>query len=102
MAFRGEPSEGRARLAFFNLENIALELIQPIGAPSTWRDFLERCNEGIHHIAFQVDNLEEVLEKFGKIGVDVEQRGEFKGGCYTYTNSKSELGAIVELLHTHG
>jgi catechol 2,3-dioxygenase-like lactoylglutathione lyase family enzyme len=101
MMFRGKPSKGRAKLSFFNLENIVLELIQPIDGPSTWQNFLEKYGEGIHHIAFHVENLEETLEKFRRMGIKVEQKGEFKGGCYVYTNSKSELGAIIELLHMH-
>jgi len=99
MTFRGAPSEGKAKLTFFNLENIVLELIQPVGGPSTWQDFLERHGEGIHHIAFNVENLDETLEKFKKMGVGVEQKGDFEGGCYVYINSKSKLGAMIELLH---
>jgi len=101
MTFRGKPSEGRARLSFLKLENLILEFIQPIDGPSTWQDFLDRCGEGIHHIAFQVDSLEETLEKFRKIGMNVEQKGNFKGGCYVYTESKNKLGATIELLHAH-
>jgi methylmalonyl-CoA/ethylmalonyl-CoA epimerase len=82
-----------------NLENIVLELIQPVDGPSTWQDFLDRCGEGIHHIAFRADNLEETLEKFRKMGINVEQKGDFEGGCYVYTNPKNELGATIELLH---
>jgi len=99
MTFRGAPSEGKARLSFFNLENIALELIQPIDGPSTWQDLLEKCGQGVHHIAFQVENLEETLEKFSRMGIEVEQKGEYKGGCYVYIDSKSKLGAVIELLH---
>ena len=101
MTFEGVPSEGRAKLSFFNFENIVLELIEPIGGPSTWQDFLEKRGEGIHHIAFQVEDLEETLERFEKIEVGIEQKGEFKGGCYVYTDSKSELGAVIELLHSY-
>lgn len=101
MMFRETPSEGRAKLTFFKLENIVLELIQPIGSPSTWQDFLEKHGEGIHHIAFQVEDLPETLQKFAKVGTGVEQRGEFKGGCYVYTDPKSTLGAIIELLQPH-
>lgn len=101
MMFKGTPSKGRARLSFFKFENIILELIQPIGGPSTWQSFLEKQGEGIHHIAFQVGNLEETLEKFRELGVGVEQKGEFKGGCYVYTDLRSELGAIIELLHRY-
>ena len=101
MAFRGTPSKARAKLTFFNLENIALELIQPIGDSSTWQDFSEKHGEGIHHIAFNVKNLEGTLEKFNKMKIEVEQKGEYKGGCYVYTDSESKLGAIMELLHCH-
>jgi methylmalonyl-CoA/ethylmalonyl-CoA epimerase len=101
MTFRDKPSKGRAKLAFLNLENVVIELIQPVDGPSTWQDFLDRHGEGIHHIAFHVENLEETLERFRKMGIKVEQKGDFKGGCYVYTDSKSELGATIELLHMH-
>jgi len=100
MMFKGAPSEGKAKLTFFKLENIVLELIQPVGGSSTWQDFLEKHGEGIHHIAFNVENLETVLEKFGKMGIEAEQKGDFEGGCYVYTSSKSKLGAIIELLYS--
>lgn len=99
MTFRGAPSEGKAKLTFFNLENIVLELIQPVSGPSTWQDFLKKHGEGIHHIAFNVENLDGTLEKFRKMGIGVEQKGDFEGGSYVYINSKSKLGAIIELLH---
>jgi catechol 2,3-dioxygenase-like lactoylglutathione lyase family enzyme len=101
MTFRGKPSKGRAKLSFLNLENLVLEFIQPVDGPSTWQDFLDRCGEGIHHIAFHVENLEETLEKFTKMGINVEQKGDFKGGCYVYTDRKNDLGAIIELLYMH-
>lgn len=99
MTFRGAPSNGKAKITFFNLENIALELIQPVGGPSTWQDFLEKHSEGIHHIAFNIENLDEMLKRFAKMEIGVEQKGDFEGGCYVYMNSKSKLGAIIELLH---
>jgi methylmalonyl-CoA epimerase len=101
MTFKGKPSKGRAKLTFLNLENLVLEFIQPVDGPSTWQAFLEKHGEGIHHIAFQVENLEETLEKFRKMGVKVEQKGDFKEGCYVYTNPESDLVAIIELLHMH-
>lgn len=101
MTFRGKPSKGRAKLSFLSLENLVLEFIQPVDGPSTWQDFLDRCGEGIHHIAFHVKNLKETMEKFRKTGIKVEQKGDFKGGCYIYTNPKNDLGAIIELLYIH-
>ena len=39
MTYRGSPSRGRAKLAFFNLGGVTLELIEPVGGPSTWSKF---------------------------------------------------------------
>ena len=41
-SYRGEPTEGRARVGYIPLENILLEFIEPIGGPSVWRDCLEK------------------------------------------------------------
>jgi len=101
MTFKDTPSNGRAKLAFFKLENIIIELIQPIGGPSTWQGFLAEHGDGIHHIAFNIQDLEATLERLEEMGIGVEQRGDYKGGCYVYADSKGKLGATIELLHSH-
>jgi len=98
MKYKGKPSKGRAKLAFLQLENIMIELIEPIGGPSTWMDFLEKHGEGVHHIAFSIDKMERVKNKLREIGVNIEQEGAFSGGAYAYTSSGSPLGTIIELL----
>ena len=101
MEFKGKPSEGRAKLAFFSLENLSIELIEPIGGPSTWQGFLDRFGSGIHHVGFGVENLDETLGKLKSMGIGIEQKGDYEGGCYTYVDSRGKLGGVVELLHSH-
>ena len=36
--YQGEASAARAKLAFFHLGQVDIELIEPIGGPSTWKD----------------------------------------------------------------
>ncbi len=98
MKYRGKAAGGRAKLAFFQLENITIELIEPVGGPSTWRDFLEKRGEGIHHIAFDVGDMESVKNSLKRMGIGIEQEGNFTGGCYAYTDPNSPLGIIIELL----
>ncbi|MBO3832395.1 MAG: VOC family protein [Candidatus Brockarchaeota archaeon] len=100
MKYKGRAAEGRAKLAFLQLENITIELIEPVGGPSTWRDFLEKHGEGVHHIAFNVENMERAENSLRENGVEIEQEGFFTGGAYAYTNPESPLGIIIELL-TH-
>ncbi|MEM3478512.1 MAG: VOC family protein, partial [Candidatus Bathyarchaeia archaeon] len=73
MTFRGKPSRGRAKLTFFRLENIVIELIQPLDGPSTWSDFLEKHGCGIHHIAFTTDNADEPARRILSLGAVEEQ-----------------------------
>ena len=39
--YRGKPSDAKAKLTFFQLENITIELIEPVGENSTWKEFLD-------------------------------------------------------------
>lgn len=96
--FRGEPTVARAKLAFLRLENITVELIEPVGGPSTWREFLEKKGEGVHHIAFRVGGMEENVALLEKQGGKLIQKGDFTGGSYAYVDLTQQLGVIVELL----
>jgi methylmalonyl-CoA/ethylmalonyl-CoA epimerase len=96
--FKGEASEARAKLAFFELENITIELIEPVGGPSTWQEFLENNGEGIHHIAFEIKEMDKKIEILTKGGLSLLQKGDYEGGRYCYMDAVSKLGMIIELL----
>ena len=96
--FRGEPTDARAKLAFFQMGQVSLELIEPIGGPSTWREFLDQRGEGVHHIAFFVQDTDEAVGFLAGKDIGVVQRGDYTGGRYTYLDSAPTLGVILELL----
>jgi len=96
--FRGQPSEARAKLAFFKLKNITLELIEPVGGPSTWREFLDEHGEGVHHIAFEVKGMEEKVKLLAERGLPLLQKGDYEGGRYAYVDGTRRLAVILELL----
>ncbi|MDZ7721255.1 MAG: VOC family protein [candidate division KSB1 bacterium] len=96
--FKGEPTEARAKLAFFNLDNIQIELIEPIGGPSTWREFLDTHGEGVHHIAFHVDDMQQQVLMLKQKNMNLEQKGDFTGGSYAYIDGQEKLGVLLELL----
>ncbi|MEM0026962.1 MAG: VOC family protein [Ignisphaera sp.] len=98
MMFKGMPSSGRAKLAFINMDNIVIELIEPIDGPSIWKEFLGEHGNGLHHIAFVVENADECIKSLEDIGGYREQEGFFEGGKYVYVNAIESLGAIVEFL----
>ena len=96
--FRGRSSEARAKLAFFNLGSLQLELIEPDHNASTWRESLDKDGEGPHHIAFVVEGLKEKVTALERKGMPLLQKGEYTGGRYAYVDTLRDLKVIIELL----
>ena len=96
--YDGKPSNARAKLAFFHLGQVDLELIEPVGKPSTWQDQLDKHGDSLHHIAFEIKGMSEKVAYLEAKGLPLVQRGEYPGGRYAYINGDAQLGAILELL----
>ena len=96
--YKGQRTPARAKLAFFQLGQVALELIEPLDGPSTWRDQLEAHGESIHHIAFAVHGMRDKLAGLASEGMSLIQKGEYTGGRYAYVDGSAALGVILELL----
>lgn len=101
--YKGNPSEARSKLAFFDVgPGIQLELIEPDQEPSTWRDDLNRKGEGFHHIAFIVEGMQEQRAKLDAAGMPTLQTGEYTGGRYAYVDATAQLKTVLELLENDG
>jgi methylmalonyl-CoA/ethylmalonyl-CoA epimerase len=96
--FNGESSPARAKLAFFNMGSLQLELIQPDEHPSTWRNYLNEHGEGPHHIAFVIEGMKEKVALLESKGFPLQQKGEYTGGRYAYIDTIPALKVLVELL----
>lgn len=96
--FRGGPSEARAKLAFFDMGSLQLELIEPDHTPSTWRESLDEHGEGPHHIAFVVEGMKDKIAVLERNNMALLQKGEYTGGRYAYMDATKDLKIILELL----
>jgi methylmalonyl-CoA/ethylmalonyl-CoA epimerase len=96
--YRGEPSSAQCKLAFFKLGQVELELIEPLGGPSTWQEALDKNGEGFHHIAFWVEGMQRSVDFLRTQGIDMVQRGDMDGGQYVYMDAEARLGVTIELL----
>ena len=95
VTYRGEPTQGRVRLSFFEMENLVVEFIEPTEDPTTWKEFLETNGPGVHHIAFKTKNcMLETAGKLSEFGYPLIQNGD----KYAYVDSVGDLGVILELL----
>ncbi|MBN1934765.1 MAG: VOC family protein [Anaerolineae bacterium] len=96
--YHGQTTEARAKLAFFNLGQVSLELIEPVGGPSTWQEFLDTHGPGVHHIAFQIKGMDEQIAILESKGMQLVQRGDYTGGRYAYVDGAGQIAVILELL----
>jgi methylmalonyl-CoA/ethylmalonyl-CoA epimerase len=96
--YQDKPSSAQAKLAFFDLGQVTLELIEPIGEPSTWNDQLTAHGSSLHHIAFEIKGMEEHLRGLADQGLPLIQRGEYEGGRYAYVDGQKKFGTVIELL----
>ncbi len=99
--YQGKPSNARAKLAFLRAGQVQVELIQPLGGGSAWQQFLDEHGEGVHHIAFNVQNLAQAESEMKALGYDEIHSGRWDSdnGDYVYFDSTKALGLVVELLH---
>ena len=96
--YKGKPTDASAKLCFFQLDNITVELIEPVGGPSTWQEFLDTKGEGIHHIAFNIKGMKRYIQSFGENGIPMVQHGGWDTGEYSYMDGGKNLALIIELL----
>lgn len=103
--YMGEPApKANCFMAFFSVgENVQLELIQPNGVKSTWQDYLDEKGEGIHHIAFNVKDMDEKIANSEDFGMKCVQRGKYgnASGEYAYLDATDDLKCIIELLENY-
>ena len=77
-----------------------IELLKATSEESLITKFLDNRGPGVHHIAFQVDNLVLALEELSEAGVtliDTEPRIGAEGMLIAFLHPKSTSGVLVEL-----
>ncbi|MBX9810063.1 MAG: methylmalonyl-CoA epimerase [Burkholderiales bacterium] len=95
------------RLAYVELGNARIELMEPARPDSPVSKFLERNPAGgIHHFCLEVDNVEAATKAIGEKGVRVLGEGRpqrnVHGQSIAFVHPKDFLGALVELEEHHG
>lgn len=96
-----ELSEQKIRFASININDVAMEFIEPASQDSPISNFLQKRGEGIHHIAFEVDNIDEELSRLkekGVILIDEKPRIGAHGTKIAFFHPKYTKGVLIELV----
>ena len=99
-------AEQGVRLAYVELPNARIELMEPCRTDSPVARFLERNpNGGIHHFCLAVDSVEatarEIEAEGGRVLGDGKPQANVHGERIAFVHPKDFLGALVELEEEH-
>ncbi|GFE57212.1 methylmalonyl-CoA epimerase [Geobacter sp. AOG1] len=102
MGFKGieEVAEQKVRVAFFQIGESKIELLEPTADDSPLAGFLAKNGPGIHHVAYEVADIEAAIEKLVKDGarmIDTVPRSGAHGARIAFIHPKSSNGVLTEL-----
>ena len=78
-----------------------VELLSPLGPDTVVGRFVERRGEGLHHVAYRVEDIDTVLANLREVGVeliDSEARVGIRGSRVAFLHPKSTGGVLTELV----
>ncbi|MFQ6012231.1 MAG: methylmalonyl-CoA epimerase [Thermoplasmata archaeon] len=93
------PSE-EVRMALLPVGETRIELLEPVGEDTVIDRFLRKHGEGIHHVALEVEDLEEACRELARRGLrlvyDTPRPGE-AGSRVNFVHPASARGVLIEL-----
>jgi methylmalonyl-CoA/ethylmalonyl-CoA epimerase len=95
-----EVVDQRVKTAFFKIGDTKIELLESTDPEGPIGKFIEKRGQGIHHIAFAVDNVNEALSDVEKNGVQLIDKVGRKGAeglKIGFLHPKSTNGVLTEL-----
>ena len=92
------PDQG-IKAAMIAVGDVEVELIQPTSADSGVAKFLEKKGEGVHHVCFEVDDVDKELDSLAARGVELIDKKGRKGlaGKIGFLHPRSTSGVLIEL-----
>lgn len=90
-------------VAFLPLGDTELELLQPTAPGSNISEFLQVHGEGLHHICYEVDDLDACLCSARQAGIKLIDETPRQGasGKITFIDPVSTHGVLIELVEKH-
>ena len=86
--------------SFFQTKNTKIELLQGLDENNAISKFIDKKGEGIHHIAFEVENIEKEIKRLKKLGFKIINETPKKGAdnkLICFIHPKSAHHVLIEL-----
>ena len=95
-----EVADQKVKTAFFKIGEVKIELLEATSPDSTIASFIEKRGQGVHHIAFAVEDTDKALNDAQDKGVkliDKQSRSGAEGLKIGFLHPKSTMGVLTEL-----
>lgn len=92
--------EQKVKVAFIPVGDTKVELLESTSPDGPVAKYIEKNGEGVQHIAFKVDNIEEALEQLKAKGVrliDEKPRIGAGGAKIAFIHPKASFGTLIEI-----
>lgn len=90
----------KVKTAFFDTGNTKIELLEPLSADSAIAKFIAKRGEGIHHMAFRVENINHEVSRLLQEGYQMVTDGPKKGAdnmLIAFLHPNTTGGVLIEL-----
>ena len=96
---RGKPlGANRVLVREASIGSVVLQLVQYIDGEHLVKEFVDRKEEGVFHLGFDVDDVNEAEEQIVKLGLKVTQRGRRKDGSgYAFFDTEEHAGVVLQI-----
>jgi len=96
--YHGKPSPYTLKVCFAQVGDMIWELMEPISGTTIFADFLEKHGEGIHHIAYDCNNIpfEQRIAEFKRRGFELVQTGSWMGNDFAFFDTEDATTTCFE------
>ncbi len=99
MTVNGQPGDLRLKIAMYHIDNLEIELIEPV-SDSVFMDWLKEHGPGIHHLAFKPkEGYDAFMEEYLAAGYTslIDVMDGAKTGGFSYLDTVKQLGFYAEI-----
>lgn len=91
--------DGTIKVSLVQVGGAVIELLQPIGNEGVMAKFLEKHGEGIHHICYEVENINAVIDSVKTNGIQVLGEPQMGAeGISVFLHPRNTFGVLTEFV----
>lgn len=98
LTYRGMPAFYGLKHANIQFGKLVVELLEPDENDSTFKEFLDKHGNGVHHLGFQVGEKRDIIiNELEDMGYVMRTIGFYPGGSWTVVDSEDDLGVNLNI-----